>query len=101
MKIYKKNIEISTFDHLNYTIDQYMLVSNRYGRIHQKDSGEQKHMLEGSLTLCIREAPKWVLLQTVKTEMKCSIMLHLIRVYTVCKGKKDLQTKEYNIFLKF
>ena len=26
------------------------------------------------------------------------IMLHFIRVYTVCKGKNDLQTKEYNIF---
>ena len=25
--------------------------------------------------------------------MKCSIMLHFIRVYTVCKGKKDIQTK--------
>ena len=25
--------------------------------------------------------------------MKCSTM-----VYTVCKGKKDLKTKEYNIF---
>ena len=25
--------------------------------------------------------------------MKCSIMLHFIRVYNVCKGEKDLQTK--------
>ena len=41
------------------------------------------------LTLCILEAPKWVLLQTVKTQMKSSIMLHFIRVYTVCKDKKD------------
>ena len=24
-----------------------------------------------------------------------------IRVYTVCKGKKDLQKKEYNIFEKY
>ena len=30
--------------------------------------------------------------------MKCSTMLHFIRLDTVCKGKKDLQTKEYNIF---
>ena len=35
-----------------------------------------------------------------KTQMKCSIMLHFIRVYTVCKGEKDLQTKECNIFRK-
>ena len=27
-------------------------------------------------------------------------VLHFIRVCTVCKGKKDLQTKEYNIFFK-
>ena len=38
-------------------------------------------------TLCIRETLKPVLWQTVKTQMKCSIMLHFIRVYTVCKGK--------------
>ena len=30
-------------------------------------------------------------------EMQHDIMLHFIRVYTV-KGKKDLQTKEFNIF---
>ena len=30
--------------------------------------------------------------------MKCSILLHFIRVYSVCKGYKVLQTKEYNIF---
>ena len=50
------------------------------------------------LTLCIRETPKRVFLQTVKTQMKCSLVLHFIRVYTVCKVKKDLQTKEYTIF---
>ena len=27
-------------------------------------------------------------------------VLHFIRVCNVCKGKNDLQTKEYNIFLK-
>ena len=36
------------------------------------------------LTPCIQETPKQVLLQTVKTQMKCSIKLHFIRVYTVC-----------------
>ena len=49
------------------------------------------------LTLCIQEAPKQVLVQIVKTQMKCSIMLHFIRVYTVCKGFKEFQTKEYKI----
>ena len=34
-------------------------------------------------------------LQTVKTQMKCSIMLHFIRVYTVCIGKKG-----YDMFRK-
>ena len=38
---------------------------------------------------------KQVLLQTVKTQMKCSI---IIRAYTVFKGQKDLQTKEYIFF---
>ena len=46
-------------------------------------------------TLCIRDTLKRVLLQTVKTLMKCSI-----GVYTVRKGtcKADLRTKEYNSF---
>ena len=33
--------------------------------------------------------------------MKCSIMLHFIRVYTVCKDKNDLQTKRCNILYGF
>ena len=38
------------------------------------------------------------LLQTVKTQMKCSIMLHFIRVYTVYKGKKKVNCFEnYNL----
>ena len=38
------------------------------------------------ITFCIRETPKRVFLQTVKIKMKCSIMLHFIRIYTICKG---------------
>ena len=34
-------------------------------------------------TLCILEIPKQVLWQTVKTLMKCSIMLHFIKDCTV------------------
>ena len=44
------------------------------------------------------ETPKVVLLQTVKTQMKCSMMLHFNMIYTVCKGKKYVQTKLCNIF---
>ena len=58
-------------------------------------------VLKFTLTLCIRETPKRVLLQTVKTQMKCSKMLHFIRVCTVCNGKKGLQTKECNNFFFF
>ena len=53
-----------------------------------------------NLTLLIRDTPKGVLLQTAKTLMKYSIMLHFIRVYTVCRGKNDLQ-KIYNIFFNY
>ena len=49
-------------------------------------------------TTCIRETAGRVRLQVVKTQMKCSIMRHFVRVYTVCKGIKDHQTNEYNIF---
>ena len=50
------------------------------------------------ITPCFWKTPKRLLLQTVKTQMKCSIMLHFIRVYTVCKGMKNLQTKQCNMF---
>ena len=52
---------------------------------------------QGVLGEEIHETPKQALLQTVKIQMKCSMMLHFIMVYTVCNGKKDLQTKD-NIF---
>ena len=42
--------------------------------------------------------PKQVLLQTVKTQMKCSIMLHFIRVYTVFKDKKKIFRQKNTIF---
>ena len=35
----------------------------------------------------------------MKTQMKCHIMWHFIRVYTVCKGKEDLQTKKTKMFV--
>ena len=47
-----------------------------------------------TLTFCIQKPLKQVLLQTVNTQMKCSM------VYAVCKGKKNLQTKENNVFLE-
>ena len=50
------------------------------------------------LTLCIRETPKQVLLHTVKTQMKCSIMLHFIRVYTVYKGKEGSLDERIQFF---
>ena len=50
------------------------------------------------LAFVILEPLNGVFLQSVKAKMKCCIMGHFIRVYTVCKGKKDLQTKKYNIF---
>ena len=58
----------------------------------ETQSGTESHQYIGEstcdpLTLCIRETPKRVLLQTVKTQIKCSIMLHFIWVYTVCQGK--------------
>ena len=42
------------------------------------------------LTLYIRETHERVFLQTVKTQMKCSIKLHFIRVYTVFVRQKNI-----------
>ena len=50
-------------------------------------------------TFVLRKLLKeYLLLQTVKTQMKYDIMLPFIWVYTVCKRKKDLQTKETIFF---
>ena len=52
------------------------------------------------ITLCIRETAKWVLLLTVKTQMKCRIMQYLeccihqgLHCCYFWKGKKYLQRK--------
>ena len=52
------------------------------------------------LTLCIWETPKRVLLQTVKTHMKCSIMPHFIRVYTFVKVKKSSDKRILLLFFQ-
>ena len=57
------------------------------------------HVLLNLLTLCVLKTLKLVLWQTVKTQMKCHIMWHFIRVCTVCEDKIDLQRKKYNILL--
>ena len=49
------------------------------------------------VTLCRPETPKQVLLQTAKTQMKCSMMWLFIRVCTVCQEKIDPQRKKYNL----
>ena len=48
-----------------------------------------------------KETPKRVLLQIVKTQMKCRIMRHFNRVYTVCKGKKRPLDKKKIHFLSY
>ena len=52
-----------------------------------------------SVMFCNQETTKRVLWQTGNTQMKCSIMLHYIRVYTVCKGKKKTSDKIQYYFL--
>ena len=42
------------------------------------------------LTLYVPVTPKCVLRQSVKTQMKCHIMWHFIRTYTVCKEKNNI-----------
>ena len=44
------------------------------------------------------ETSKRILWQTVKTQMKCRIRRHFIRVCTVCYDKIDLQRKNCNLF---
>ena len=48
----------------------------------------------------ILETPRWVLWQTVNTQMKCCIMLHFIRVCTVCKDKNNFPGQKYIIIQK-
>ena len=45
------------------------------------------------LTLCIWKIPERLLLQTVKNQMECSMMLHFIRVYTTLKVRKIFRQK--------
>ena len=74
---------------------ELMLHKLAHKTLNVPDKGTYR-LIKHFLTLCIPENSKRVLLQTAKTQMKCSIILHFIRVFTVCKGKKHLQTKVYN-----
>ena len=82
-----------------YTVSKRMpdCKSNKFG---MQEEGFRKYLTEKNawiqrlirsfiwtsiLTLWIRETPKRVLWQTVKTKMKCSIVLHFIRVCTACR----------------
>ena len=42
----------------------------------------------------------WKPLNGVNTQMKCTIMLHFIRVYTLCKDKNNLQCRNTSYFRK-
>ena len=69
---------------------------------HKKDveSASNKYMyLRINPLYTGRETSK--LLQTVKTQMKCRMLRHFIWVYTVCLGKKDIQTKMQYVLLNY
>ena len=53
------------------------------------------------LAHCGRETTKRVPWQTVKTQMKCCILQHFIRVCTVLEDKNDLQRKRNIFFIYF
>ena len=53
-----------------------------------------------NLTFYILGTPICILLQTVKIQMKCGIMRHFIKVYTICKDKNVLQRKKYNFYME-
>ena len=55
------------------------------------------------LSLCIWETPKWVLLQTVETQMKSHLMQHFIRVYTLFVKVKKIfrQNNSICFFLNY
>ena len=50
-------------------------------------------------TLSILVVPKCILWQTVKTQIKCRIMQHFIRVWTICQDKNNLQRKKIQFYL--
>ena len=62
---------------------------------------EESQVSMSTLNLCILETLKHLLWQTAKTQMKCSRMLHFIRVCIVCLDKKDLDGMKYIFIKKF
>ena len=62
-------------DHALHFVRSY-LGPDSLQRLSANDTGRQR--------VCILVTPKCKFWQTVKTQMKCCIMWHFIRVYTVC-----------------
>ena len=63
---------------------RYWGMLQKYFCMSEEESWYQIQSKFSVLTFCILASTKWVIWQTVQTQMKCSIMLHFIRVCTVC-----------------
>ena len=72
----------------------FISLNNYIEPVHE---GSLFYNCEVTLTVCIRVTSKRILLQTVKTKMKCRMMWHFSRVYTA-KVNKDLQRKNTMLF---
>ena len=73
--------------HYQNVVRHYQNVVRHYQNVvrhHQNIVRHPQNVVDKVLTFCILKTPKMVLWQTVKIQMKCSIMLHFIRICTVC-----------------
>ena len=83
-------------------IDIYIFDNFNLSTIHLKVIFSEMNNIALTLALVLfYQLLKRVLLQTVKTQMKCSIKLYFIRVYTVYKVKKIFRQKNKIFFEKF
>ena len=87
---------------VRYTLQIAILyVLYRYCK-HDQPRINRVHICTERLILCILEIPKRVLSQKVKTQVKCRIMRHFVRFYTVkveniFRQKSTISFENYNL----
>ena len=102
IRIYLSNVSNQSSDKTVYPYTVLLcanVMANQKLSFTAQDRQVQVLIRDKKLALCIRGNPKTSTFANSEDQDEMPLQ-YLIRVCTVCKGKIDLQTKEYNIFLE-
>ena len=87
--VIKQSVNETVADSLKTIKEEFDVMRGEFEAVKlsmKEDLDYLKQRIDGKILILahnIRKTYKWVFLQAVKTQMKCSMVLHFIRVYTI------------------